>query len=108
MKKVNTCETAAGTPMNGASARVIESYNGGSDKAELADLRLPSALIGRIVAIRESGEPFIDFPSNASGELVSARSLVRVSAAETNREVALMFEDGDSTKPIIIGLLQSR
>jgi Domain of unknown function (DUF6484) len=64
-----------------------------------------SIVVGRIAALRDSGEPLVDFPANTSGELVPARALVRLTAAEIGREVALTFEDGDAAKPIIMGVL---
>lgn len=105
MKKVNTCQVTM--PSNSASAHATETRVAvGNGKQELADLRLPSVLVGRIVMIREPGEPLVDFPGNTSGELVSARSLVPITAADAGREIALTFEDKDSSKPIIVGLLQ--
>ena len=73
----------------------------------LADSRLPSVIVGRIAAFQESGVPLVDFPGNASGRLVSAQALVPVTAADTGRNVALTFEDSDSSLPIIVGLFQT-
>ena len=106
MKKLNTCEVTI--PANGGSAPAITtSRTTPNAKHYLPEVRLPSVLLGRIVAMRESGEPLVDFPGNTSGELVSARSLVSITATHAGREVALTFEDGDSAKPIIAGLLQA-
>jgi len=69
-----------------------------------ADSRLPSVIVGRIAALQESGAPLVDFPGNASGKLVSAQSLVPVTISDTGRNVALTFEDGDPSLPIIVGL----
>jgi len=80
--------------------------NDANGKQELSDVRLPSALVGRIVAISQSGVPLVDFPGNTSGELLCARSLVPITATEAGCEVALIFEDGDAAKPIVVGLLQ--
>jgi hypothetical protein len=67
---------------------------------------LPGAVIGRIVAIQAEGAPEVDFPANVSGRTLAARSVVPVSNNEVGREVALIFEDGDGAKPIILGILE--
>jgi hypothetical protein len=106
MKKMNTCEVTI--PANGASVRVAAAPRATPNaRQELSEVRLPGVLVGRVAAIQESGEPLVDFPGNTSGELVPARSLVPITAADAGREVALIFEDGDSSKPIIAGLLQA-
>jgi Domain of unknown function (DUF6484) len=105
MKKTSICQVASETPTNGRSVETESSANSANEK--LVSIGLPSVIIGRIAAILESGEPLVDFPGNASGKLVSARSLVPIAAAEIGREVALSFEDGDAAMPIIAGLLQT-
>ena len=106
MKKTSICQVASQTPTNGRLAESTEkSSTSANDK--LASIGLPSVIIGRIAVIVESGEPLVDFPGNDSGKLVLARSLVPVAATEVGREVALTFEDGDASMPIIAGLLQA-
>lgn len=108
MKKLKTYEVAPETPTNGRLAEtVVTSRNGTNGKQELAEVRLPSVLLGRIVMMGESGETLVDFPGNTSGQLVLARSLVLITPTDAGSEVALTFEDGDAAKPIIAGLLQA-
>src|SRR5215469_12928855 len=104
MKKVNLCQVEPGPPAVRFSDGV-ETQNGRNEN--LAGVRLPSVIVGRIVALLESGEPLVDFPGNASGTLVPARSLVPIKVTETGREVALTFDNGDTGLPIIMGLLQA-
>lgn len=107
MRKLDTCEVVAEIPTNADSARAVDRMRNRMDATqEFDEVRLPSVVVGRIVAVRESGEALVDFPGNASGSLVPARSLAPVSAADAGREVALTFEDGDAAKPIIAGMLQ--
>jgi hypothetical protein len=107
MEKLNTGEAASATAIRDASARTEDEVENRANRSlELTEVRLPRVVIGRIVAIRESGEPLIDFPGNASGSLVPARSLTPIPLTKGSREVALTFEDGDASKPVIVGLLQ--
>lgn len=75
---------------------------------KLCDVVLPSVVVGRIAAMDESGQLLVDFPGNASGNLVSARSLVPLQTADIGREVALNFENADQTLPVIMGVFQQR
>jgi Domain of unknown function (DUF6484) len=68
--------------------------------------RLNGVVIGTLVGLNDSGTPLIDFPSNPTGSDVQARCTVALSAKDVGRKVALMFEGGDSRKPIVMGLIQ--
>ena len=60
---------------------------------------------GILAGISELGEPAVDFVHNPTGSLVIARATVPVSNADVGREAVLMFEDGNVTRPILIGLI---
>lgn len=66
--------------------------------------------VGWIVAIDERGCALVDFPGNCAGPL-SARSLQRCTPAELaaagpRPAVLLGFEGIDTSRPIVLGLLQ--
>jgi hypothetical protein len=109
MKKTKTCRDEDEMVREGAPIppSTTASHGGSGSEQELGDLRLPSVLVGRIVSVRDSSEPLVDFPGNTSRQLVPARSLVPITNTEAGREVALSFEEGDWSRPIIVGLLQS-
>ena len=70
------------------------------------EARLPSVIVGRIAALQESGVPLVDFAGNTSGKLVPAQSLIPITTKDAGREIALMFENGAPSMPIIVGLFQ--
>lgn len=76
----------------------------GSHDADVTSF-YPPVIVGRIAAIRDDREPLVDFPVNTSRELVPARTTCRVTAEDVGREVVLVFDEGDPTKPIIIGVI---
>ena len=78
----------------------------GSRREELPAPTLPSVCVGRLLALNANSVPLVDFPANTLGELLPARSLVALSEATIGNEVTLAFEDGDATRPIILGVLQ--
>jgi len=104
MKKLEIDRVVVETPTKGARNGEV-SASGTSDR--LVDARFPSVIVGRIAALPESGVPLVDFPGNGSGKLVSAQSLVPVTAGDAGRNVALTFEDGDPSMPIIVGMFQT-
>ena len=64
-----------------------------------------SVVIGQVVSLDKDGSPFVDHPFNHVDAPLPARSLVSVTTADIGREAALMFENGDATKPILMGLV---
>jgi hypothetical protein len=62
---------------------------------------------GVLAGISDEGEPLVDFVLNGSGASVQASSTIGVTAADVGREVVLMFEDCDITRPILLGMIES-
>jgi hypothetical protein len=105
-KKDGCDETAATAIVEGR--RTESDLSGSAHGRDLPSAAaVPAATIGRIAAIRPAAGPLVDFPANTSGALVPARSSVRITENEIGKEVALLFEDGDSAKPLIIGVMQN-
>ena len=104
MKKLEVDQVVVETPAD--VSRVRQDSRSRPTNRPLAS-QLPSVIVGRIAALEESGAPLVDFPGNHSGKLVAAQSLIKVTAADTGRNVALTFEDGDPAMPIIVGLFQT-
>lgn len=90
-----------------ASRETVENVGQASVDQRTREARLPSLIVGRIAALQESGMPLVDFPGNTSGKLVPAQSLVALTGKDAGREIALMFENGDCSMPIIVGLFQT-
>lgn len=67
--------------------------------------RIEGVVVGALVGFAASGEPLVDFYRNPAGEPFAARSTVALSAQNINCDVALLFEQGDPRKPIVLGLM---
>ena len=63
-------------------------------------------IVGKLVNVSPQGVAEVDFPGNASSKPLHARTTVSLESKSNNQEVVLMFENGDSGKPIIMGVLQ--
>ncbi len=82
-----------------------------SDILELVTRRTESLgiiqglVIGRIEGFNGEGVPCVNFSLNSSGRPLACRATVALDENHAGRDVALMFENNDARKPIIIGLM---
>lgn len=65
--------------------------------------RLEGVVVGALVGFAEDGAPLVDFPGNPKDNPLVARSTAVLSPDVVGREVALLFEETNPTKPILIG-----
>lgn len=68
---------------------------------------LSDVVIGVLLGIDDTGVPLVVFPGNESGVGVPARSTATLCADDIGCEVALLFENGDAAKPLVIGRVQN-
>ncbi|NGM46368.1 hypothetical protein G5B31_12560 [Rhodobacter sp. SGA-6-6] len=61
-------------------------------------------VIGMILGFRGAA-PLVVFPGNPKEEAIPARSLARLAGEDVGAEVALLFEEGDRMRPLIVGKL---
>lgn len=67
--------------------------------------KIDGVAVGRLV---EAGGPLlVDFPGNPSSKPLPARSAAQILPEDSGAEVALLFENGDPLKPIIVGKMFS-
>lgn len=64
-------------------------------------------MIGSLVGIDGQGQPLVDYPENPTGQPLAALSTLGITAVHVGREVALLFAQGDSQRPVIMGLIHS-
>ena len=62
-------------------------------------------VVGTLVAVGEDGAPVVDFPGNPAGAPVPAMATARYGGASLGGAVALMFIDGDRSRPLAIGTI---
>lgn len=62
-------------------------------------------MVGLLIALREDGTPLVAYAGNAQAEPLAAQSVVRLSAHDVGRRVALLFVAGDRSRPVIIGCM---
>lgn len=64
--------------------------------------RIDGVVIGFFLGF-DSGVPLVVFPGNPQETAVAARSLTELASDEIGAEVALLFQDGDPGRPLIVG-----
>ncbi|MCA0963380.1 DUF6484 domain-containing protein [Salipiger bermudensis] len=64
--------------------------------------RIQGVIIGLLLGF-EDGLPLVVFAGNPEDRAVPARSLAHLGPEDTGSEVALLYEDGDSARPLIVG-----
>jgi hypothetical protein len=69
-------------------------------------VRLDGVVIGTFVDRDDQGRVLVDFPGNPAGVPVAAQTTVELNAEQRERDVALMFQQCDPGRPLVIGLIQ--
>jgi hypothetical protein len=64
-------------------------------------------IIGTLQGLTKEGEPLINFAGNVSTDPIIALSTVALKQHHSGRQVALLFAQGELSKPVIIGLIHS-
>ncbi|EAU44794.1 MULTISPECIES: DUF6484 domain-containing protein [Salipiger] len=64
--------------------------------------RIQGVIIGLLLGF-EDGLPLVVFAGNPEDRAVPARSLAHLGPDDVGSEVALLYEDGDSARPLIVG-----
>jgi hypothetical protein len=66
---------------------------------------IPRVMVGTLAGFEEAGAPLVALGVGTERRPTQARSTVELTVSQIGHEVALVFEDGDLTKPIILGCL---
>lgn len=67
--------------------------------------KIEGVVVGRITGFHSGGDPLVDYTMNHTGRPLVARTTMGLDKCHIGRDAAVMFEGGDSRKPIIMGLM---
>ena len=67
-----------------------------------------SVIIGELIALTDDGRTsLVLYPGQIGAAAVVARSTIDIHGAHIGRQVVLMFDGGDASKPIVMGILNA-
>ncbi|MEI7867961.1 MAG: DUF6484 domain-containing protein [Candidatus Methylumidiphilus sp.] len=66
-------------------------------------IRIDGVVIGVLAGFDGEQRPLVVYPGNPNEEAIAARASTRLTAEDIGREIALLFENGDPSCPLIIG-----
>lgn len=69
--------------------------------------KVHGVVLGLLVGFGESLGPLVTFPGSKSTEAIRAKAITGLSANDVGRQVALLFEEGDVARPLVVGCIQS-
>jgi Domain of unknown function (DUF6484) len=70
---------------------------------------LPSVVVGELIALSDEGRTaLVTYPGQPNTAAQRARSVIDLHALHIGQPVVLMFEAGDPTRPIVVGVLRQR
>ncbi len=76
-----------------------------SDRTQI-EQKIEGVVIGLFLSMDNEGRPLVAYPGNPDETAIPARNTVAMQSKDIGCEVALMFEGGDPSMPLIIGKIQ--
>jgi hypothetical protein len=68
---------------------------------------IAGVLIGELIGMKDEGRtPLVLYPDQPGSAALAARTVIDLHGPHIGRKVVLMFEGGDSGKPIVMGVLR--
>jgi hypothetical protein len=68
----------------------------------------PGLAVGELVGLASEGIALVRYPASAEGAALRARSIVDLHSGHVGGAVVLAFENADSSRPIVMGVLRGR
>jgi hypothetical protein len=67
--------------------------------------KISGVVVGLFLGFNAAGEPLVDYPGSPTASATVARSATSLCEADRGREAALLFEESDPSRPLVVGLI---
>ena len=68
--------------------------------------KLNGVVIGILIDVNVQGMPLVAFPGNPNADSVAAKATIQLAPEDVGHEIALLFENGNPQRPIVIGRIE--
>jgi hypothetical protein len=103
-------ETVLEAPVQSNASMTLNARQVESSPAVAAGMALHTGwevVVGTIVGMMNSAEPLVAYPRSEGGSPVKARTLIGIRQKDLGRQAVLAFEEGELTRPVVLGLIQT-
>jgi len=76
-------------------------------KPKADESKLNGVVIGMLSGLNAQDSPLVIFPGNPGETPIVAKTMATCTPQDIGKEVALLFENGDPQKPLLVGLIQN-
>lgn len=77
------------------------------DRGQRAVSSYGLAITGTLASFDIEGMPLVDLAASSHAEPLRARSCLDLVKADIGKEVVLVFEEGDRSRPLVVGMLRN-
>lgn len=108
MKVLDYVEVQAAEGSQGVGVNPLDPLVVGRAATITASSMFGGIVVGELVGMTDEGRtPLVVYPGQPGSAAIAARSVVDLHGAHVGKAVVLVFEGGDSAKPIVLGVVRA-
>ena len=105
-RRIDTTSTSEPSAREARPSLLEDLLESQPSSVPFASAQTTGVFVGVIAEVRADGVPLVNLPNDRGQHCALAKTVARVSTSDVGREVVVMFENGDPSRPIIVGVIQ--